>query len=358
MDITQVPAAGFEDVRRAVDPGSGLVAYIAVHDTTLGPALGGLRMWPYPDPGQGLSDVLRLAEGMTYKNAVARTGLGGGKAVIVGDPARDKSTALFHAMGRFVDAFAGRYITAEDVGTCVEDMRLLGAATPHVTGLPLEEGSSGDPSPHTALGVYLGIRATLAELTGSDSVRGRRVAIQGLGAVGAGVGRLLAAQGATLVVADLEPDRVERFLREAGGRAVAPEEVLAADCDVLSPCALGGVIRDETLPRLRCRAVAGAANNQLAEARHGVELARRGILYAPDFVINAGGVINIAVGLGPGGYDPERARRRVESVPEALREVYSEARSRGISTHESALRLARRNLEAGRRPAAARERRA
>ncbi len=344
MQISDIPVEGYERVVRAVDPDSGLHAIICVHDTTLGPALGGLRMWPYASEDDALFDVKRLARGMTYKSAVAKTGLGGGKAVIIGDPAVAKSEALYLAMGRFIDALGGRYITAEDVNTTVADLEIIRRASRHVTGVSRDAGGCGDPSPFTGYGVFLGIREALQWQRGDGALQGVKVAVQGVGSVGSALVRLLVGAGAEVFVADRRRDRVEALVGELGVTAVGENEVLELDVDVLAPCALGAVINDQTLPRLSCKIVAGATNNPLLRPEHGRRLEERGILYAPDYVINAGGIIHIAVSLQRGGYDEAASNRRVERIPEALREVWSMARDTGIPASDAADRVAEQIL--------------
>ncbi|MDP9487124.1 MAG: leucine dehydrogenase [Actinomycetota bacterium] len=327
---------------------TGLRAIIAIHDTTLGPALGGCRMWPYRNEEEAVVDVLRLARGMTYKAAVSGLNLGGGKSVIVGNPDQDKSGALFRAFGRFVDSLGGRYIVAEDVGTSPEDMEHVRSETPYVVGLDVARGGSGDPSPFTALGVLAGMHACAEEAFGSPSLSGLTVAVQGLGHVGYRLCRLLHEEGARLVVADLHPEAVERAAREFEARPVGPGEILSVPCDILAPCALGAVVNDETLPDLKCAIVAGSANNVLAEGRHGEALAARGILYAPDYVINAGGLINVAAELE--GYDEERARERVARIYDSVKNVIGISKRDGVPTNVAADRLALERLRrAGRR---------
>lgn len=354
MTIEALRVSGFEHVVRAEEPERGWCAIIAVHDTTLGPALGGLRMWKYASREQALADVLRLARGMTLKSAVARTGLGGGKAVLLGDPRSEKSDALLLWMGRFIDSLGGGYITAEDVGTSVLDLDVIARETRHVTGRAREVGSSGDPSPFTALGTFVAVRACLEEVFGSPSLDGRSVAIQGLCHVGYWLAKLLAEAGARLIVTDLEPLRVERVVREFAAKAVPPDAVHSVECDVFAPCALGAVLDDATIPRLRARIVCGAANNQLAEDRHGDELMRRGILYAPDYVVNAGGILNISVELTPGGYDERIAEQKVRGIGRALGEVFAHARGRGMSTARAADEVAQAILAEARAKATVR----
>jgi leucine dehydrogenase len=349
MDVFTSPA--YDEHEQVVffhDRERGLRAIVAIHDTTLGPAVGGCRMWPYRSDGEALADVLRLARGMTFKAAMANLPYGGGKTVIIGDPRRDKSEALFRALGWAVDSLGGRYYTGEDVGTTPADMDIAGEETPYVLGR--SRGGSGDPAPVTARGVRLGIRAAVRYRLGRDDLKGVRVAIQGLGRVGLNLARLLARDGAVLSVADLDQARAAGAARELGAAAVACEDILAVEADVLAPCALGGVIDDAALPRLCCEIVAGAANNQLASPRHGAELHRRGILYAPDYVINAGGLINIAHELLPGGYDRQRALARLEAIPQTLLEVFERATHEGLPTDEVAERIALERIRRGALP--------
>ncbi|GAB4147976.1 MAG: branched-chain amino acid dehydrogenase [Planctomycetota bacterium] len=348
LKITEIPAEGYERIVRGDDPESGLHAYIAIHDTTLGPALGGLRMWPYATGEDALFDVKRLSKGMTYKSAVAHTGLGGGKAVIIGDPKKDKSEALYLSMGRLIDSLGGTYITAEDVNTSVEDLAIVRRATRWVTGLSREDGGSGNPSPYTALGVFLGIRAALDRVFGSDDPEGRRIAIQGVGAVGSSLARRLVEAGAEVHAADKNRDRLESLRKEIGILPISEQQVLTMECDVFAPCALGAVLDDRTVPALNCRIVAGAANNLLLEPRHGKMLADRGILYAPDYVINAGGIINVGVEFAEGGYDEKLALDKIERIPAALRELWDIAEQQKIPPSDAADHLAERILEEGR----------
>ena len=347
MRITNLEVVGYERVARAEDEASGLRAFISVHSTRLGPSLGGLRLWPYASEDDALEDVLRLSRAMTYKSAVAGTGLGGGKSVIIADP-RDKSDALFEAMGRFVEDFAGAYITAEDVNVGIPDLRSVLRTTSHVTGLTIEEGGGGNPREATALGCFLGVNAALLEATGSGDADGKRVAVQGLGSVGFALARHLVAEGAHVVVADVNRERVDRAVDQLGAAIVEPEDIYDVDCDVFAPCALGGVLNDDTIGRLRCAVIAGAANNQLLdEIRHGEMLRDRAIVYAPDYVINAGGVINISCELRPGGYDAEAALEGLDSIPKTLAEVFSLAREKEITTHAAAQELAEAALARG-----------
>jgi leucine dehydrogenase len=335
---------GHEEVVYFNDPSSGLRVIIAIHSTALGPALGGTRFYPYSSEEDALQDVLRLSRGMTYKAAAARLDLGGGKAVIIGDPKRSKSEELLRAYGRFIASLGGRYITAEDVGTTGHDMDLIRRETRFVTGVSQSMGGSGDPSPITAYGVYLSMLACAEDTWHQHSLRGRRVAVQGAGKVGHALVKLLVEEGgATVIVADTDVDSLARVVREFAVETVAPDQIHAVECDVFAPCALGGIINDETIPKLRCSVVAGSANNQLERPDHGKALAELGILYAPDFVVNAGGLINVADELH--GYKPERARASVENVYRTLREVFTIARENHLSTAEGADRFAESRID-------------
>jgi len=336
---------GHESVAFFSDAVSNLKAIIAIHSTRLGPALGGVRMRPYKTEEAALLDALRLSRGMTYKAAVAGLNLGGGKAVIIGDPTSDKSEALFRSFGRAVESLGGRYITAEDVGTEVQDMAQIRLETSHVVGIPEEAGGSGDPSPATALGVLAGIKACVDFLLGSPDLKGCRVAIQGVGKVGYRLAALLHHQGAELFLCDAVAERAAAAAQAFHGYEVKEQDFFALPVEVLSPCALGGVLNDETIPRIRARIIAGAANNQLEdELRHSRALSSRGILYAPDFVINAGGLINVYS-------EVEKTPKalvllRTEAIAETLRRVVTMAQAKSISTYETARRLAEERLAA------------
>ena len=332
----------YEEVVFFHDAPSGLRAIVAIHSTALGPALGGSRFYPFASEDDALRDVLRLARGMTYKAAAAGLDLGGGKAVIMGDPRRLKSEELLRAYGRFVDSLGGRYITAEDVGTSREDMDTVRRETRWVTGVSRRLGGSGDPSPVTAYGVYQGIRACAEEALRTSSLEGVRVVVQGVGKVGYHLAKQLVEEKAVVTVADVDLDAVGRAVNELGVDTVDPDKAHAVDCDIFAPCALGAVIRDDTLPELKCRVVAGAANNQLERPEHGNALAELGILYAPDYVINAGGLINVADELI--GYDRERAMLRVEGIYRTLREVFRKAELEGLTTAEAADAVARHRM--------------
>jgi leucine dehydrogenase len=327
---------GHEQVVFCHDPASGLKAIIAVHNTNRGPALGGCRMWPYASDEEALTDALRLSRGMTYKSALAGLDYGGGKSVIIGDPGKDKSDALFRAMGRFVESLGGRYTVAEDVGISVPDVEIMGEETRHVAGT--SAGGVGDPSPATAYGVFMGIKAAAKHRLGVERLNGLRVAVQGAGHVGYYLCRHLAAEGAELVVADIAQDSLDRVVREFDARVVAPDAIATAAVDVYAPCALGATINDATLPLLQAKIVAGSANNQLAEARHGEALRQRGILYAPDYVINAGGVIVISH-EGP-DYNEAKAFAHVAQIHDTLLEIFRRADAQKVATSTAADRLA------------------
>ncbi len=327
------------------DKATGLRAIIAIHDTTLGPALGGCRMYPYASEDEAIVDVLRLARGMTYKAAASGLNLGGGKSVIIGDPSRDKSEELFRSFGRYLETLGGRYIVAEDVGTSTEDMENIRIETSHVVGVDVTHGGSGDPSPFTALGVLQGMKACAEEVFGDASLEGRTVAVQGVGHVGANLCQLLHdREGANLVVTDVDRGAVEVMVASFGAKPVGPDEILSLPCDVLAPCALGAVVNDVSLPKLRCHIIAGSANNILLEPRHGEALAKRGILYAPDYVINAGGLINVADELE--GYNETRATKRVMRVFDSTKSIIAIAKRDGVPTHVAADTLALERIDA------------
>jgi leucine dehydrogenase len=329
-----------EQVVFCYEPAAGYKGIIAIHNTTLGPALGGTRFWNYKNDAEAYIDALRLARGMTYKSAAAGLNLGGGKSVIIGDPRTPRREMIFRAHGRAVESLKGRYITAEDVGTSVEDMDFVHMETEFVVGIA---GRSGDPSPVTAFGTYRGIKACAKERYGSDDLKGLRVAVQGVGHVGYYLCEYLSQDGARLLVTDIDETRVRRVVDEFGAEAVAPEQIYSVETEVFAPCALGAVVNDETIPQFRFEIVAGAANNQLAEARHGDELHRRGVLYAPDYVINAGGVINVYGELN--GWSMDRAKRKAGEIFDTLEQVFELAKENGTPTAAAADRLAERRIE-------------
>jgi len=329
------------------EPETGLRAIIAVHSTALGPGAGGCRRWTYTSDRDAITDVLRLSRGMTYKNAVAGLPFGGAKAVILANPGAPKTEDLFRALGRAVHSLGGAYVTAEDVGISVDDMRTVREETPYVSGLPKSGGGAGgDPSPWTAYGVYLGIVAATREQLGVESVDGLRVAVQGVGSVGLHLCKLLLDAGAKIVVADVNRDNLRRATGIDGVQKVSPREILYADVDILAPCALGNVLNSETIPRIRANVIAGAANNQLSTEHDGERLADRGILYAPDYVINAGGIISVAREyLGQSSED--EVRREIDRIPERLADIFQEAAKTKQPTNRIADALARRLVDAG-----------
>jgi leucine dehydrogenase len=333
-----------EEVLFGNDPESGLQAIIAIHSTTLGPALGGTRFFPYRREPDALRDVLRLSRGMTYKSAAAGLDLGGGKAVIIGDPAEIKGERLLRAFGRVVDSLGGRYVTAEDVGTTVADMITIARETRWVTGLPESHGGSGDPSPATARGVLGAMRAVSERLWHSDDLSNLTVAVQGVGKVGADLVARLTKAGATTVVADVDDAAAVEMERTHGSARVAPNDIFDVACDIFAPCAMGGAINRDTAARLRCRAVVGSANNQLETAAEAATLAQRGILYTPDFVVNAGGIINIAEELN--GYDWTRAVNAIDRIYDNVNRVLDAADERGIDPNAAAIEVARERIRA------------
>jgi len=332
----------YEQLVMCQDKASGLKAIIAIHDTTLGPALGGTRMWTYQNEGEAIEDALRLAKGMTYKAAAAGLNLGGGKTVIMGDPRKDKNEAMFRAFGRYIQGLNGRYITAEDVGTTVADMDIIREETNYVTGISPAFGSSGNPSPVTAYGVYKGMKATAKEAWGHDSLEGKTIAIQGVGNVSYNLCRYLHQEGAQLIVTDINKEAVNQAVEEFGAKAVNIDEIYSVECDIFSPNALGAVINDETIPQLKARVIAGAANNVLKEERHGDLIHELGFYYAPDYVINAGGLINVADELY--GYNRERAMKKVETIYSNIEKVFEISKRDGIPTYKAADRMAEERI--------------
>jgi leucine dehydrogenase len=334
---------GHERVLVCSNPDVGLKAIIAVHSTVLGPALGGCRMWPYESFDEALQDVLRLSRGMTYKAAATGINLGGGKAVIIGDPKTDKSEELLRAFGRYVDSLDGLYITAEDMGMVMSDMDTIRGETPHVTGVSPIHGGSGNPSPVTAYGVLHGMKGAARHAFGSDDLSGKTVAIEGLGSVGRSLAGYLIEEGARVIGCDVDPDAIAKS-RELGVEIVDTDAIAGQDCDIFSPCARGASINPGTIPRLKAKVVAGAANNQLAdEERDGAALADAGILYAPDYVINAGGLINVYEELN--GYDRDHALAKTERIRDTILQICRVADEQSIPTYEAANHLAERRIE-------------
>lgn len=335
----------YENVVLCQDNLSGLKAVIAIHDTTLGPAAGGTRMWIYDNELDAVEDCLRLARGMTYKYAAAGVNLGGGKCVIIGDPKKDKSEALFRALGRFINRLNGNYLTGEDVGTTLQDMEYIRMETPYVITLPTYAGGAGPIGGATALGVVQGMRACLTQLFGHGSLAGRVVAVQGLGAVGSEIVPLLLKDGAKVVTADVDPEKVETIRQEYDVEIVEPDSIHGLQADVYCPCALGGVINDRTLSEFQCKIICGSANNQLESERFGNEIEKQGILYAPDYIVNAGGTVFDTDRLEPGGFNRERALRKVLRIMETTAEVIGVAKREGIPTYLAADRLAEKRIQ-------------
>ncbi|GAB3052314.1 Glu/Leu/Phe/Val family dehydrogenase [Virgibacillus ainsalahensis] len=348
MEIfTYMEEYDYEQMVICQDKNSGLKAIIAIHDTTLGPALGGTRMWTYDTEEEAIEDALRLAKGMTYKNAAAGLNLGGGKTVIMGDPKKDKNPEMFRAFGRYIQGLNGRYITAEDVGTTVNDMGLIHMETDFVTGVSADSGSSGDPSPVTAYGVYRGMKAAAKEAYGDDSLEGKTIAIQGVGSVAYKLCEYLNQEGANLIVSDINKEAVNRAVEAFGAKACEPDAIYDVDCDIYSPCALGATINHDTISRLKAKVIAGSANNQLKSSEHGDIIHEKGIVYAPDYVINSGGVINVADELD--GYNQERAMRKVETIYDSLNRVFEISRRDQIPSYVAANRMAEERIESVRK---------
>ena len=337
---------GYEKVLKVSDSKSGLQAIIAIHNTTMGPAVGGTRIFPYKTFDEALTDVLRLSKGMTYKSAIAQAGLGGGKRVIIADAKTHKSPELLQAFGAAVDRLKGRYVCAEDVGCTPADVAIIRKATKYVVGL-YNKGSSGNPSPFTAWGVFRGIQSVMQHLNGNDCLQGKKVAIQGVGHVGQHLLSYLFWAGAKLYIHDIDQEKVETYARRYGATPVSATEIMTLECDVFAPCALGGILNKKTIPHLQCRAVAGAANNQLLDERDARYLSQRGILYVPDFVINAGGLINVLCELDLNGYDANRSRKKVDEIYNQLLTIYAISQQNNFSTHEAAVALADYRLRYG-----------
>ena len=348
MSVFEMPDFdGHEEVHFFADAATGYRGLIAIHDSTLGPACGGTRMWPYADSTAALTDALRLSRGMSYKNAMAELPLGGGKAVIIGDPRKAKTEALMRAHGRAVESLGGRYVTAMDVGMTEDDMETIATVTQHVSGYEQPGKTGGDPSPMTAWGVYCGIRSAVKFAFGRDDVKGLRVAVQGVGNVGYDTARHLKEAGATLVVADVNEAHLKRASATLGARVAAPDAIHAEDVDVFAPCALGAILNERTIPALKAKIVAGGANNQLARPEiHGAQVAARGIVFAPDYVINGGGIIRVCGQIY--GWSDVAIRAKTERIGDTLTEVFTAAKAEGRPTHEVADRIARDRIESAR----------
>jgi leucine dehydrogenase len=341
--ISNMQLGGHEQVVHFYDEATGLKAIVAIHNTVLGPALGGTRMWQYQSEAEALTDVLRLSRGMTYKAAVTGLNLGGGKAVIIGDAKTQKSEALMRRFGKFIDSLGGKYITAEDVGVSTKDMEYIAMETEHVTGLHESLGGGGDPSPVTAYGVYLGMKSSAKERFGNDSLANKKILVQGIGKVGFHLVEHLSGEGAKIYVNDISKDNIARALQLPNVEYVDADTMFDLDIDIYAPCALGGTINDNSLSRLKCSIIAGAANNQLLdEALHGQMVLQKGILLAPDFVINAGGLINVYLELE--GYNRDRAYKRTEGIYDVTLEIFNAANAQNIPTVEAAKLVAEKRI--------------
>lgn len=326
------------------DKDTGLKAIIGIHNTVLGPALGGTRMWKYTNEWEALNDVLRLSRGMTYKSAISGLNLGGGKAVIIGDSKLDKTPELITKFGEFINGLSGKYITAEDVGTTTPDMDLIRKSTPYVTGVSESIGGSGNPSPVTAYGVFMGMKAAAKYQFGSENLEGKKVLVQGIGNVGETLVAYLTKEGALVQITDISQSRVEEVSKKYGASIFVGDDLYSADVDIYAPCALGATINDDTIHRIKAKVIAGAANNQLAnEVVHGQILKEKGILYAPDFLINAGGIINVYGEIAK--YDKAEAMRRTENIYNTTLSIFDLAKAKGLTTYQAALALAEERIE-------------
>jgi len=348
LTFEKLYSMGHEQVVFFSDPSCNLKAIIAIHDTSLGPALGGTRMWPYASEEEALEDVLRLSKGMTYKAAVSGMNLGGGKGVIIGDPKTDKSEALFRSYGRFIESLNGRYITAEDVNMTVDDIDHIYTETNYVCGIAKQHGGSGNPAPYTALGVFRGLEATCMKAYGNRSVNGKTVAVQGVGSVGFELSKLIARDGGNIIFTDISEKNISRMKTEIPeAQFVEVDKIFDVDCDIYSPCALGASVNDETIPRLKCKIVAGAANNQLKEDRHGEVLKERNILYAPDYLINAGGLMNVSIEFE--GWADSKSRRMINTIYDTTLRIFEISDEQDISVSKAADILAEKRIHQMRR---------
>ncbi len=346
LQIENLFVKGYEQVLKVTDKKSGLKAIIAIHDTTLGPALGGIRIFPYASFDDALEDVLRLSRGMTYKSAVSEVGFGGGKSVIIADSKHQKTPELLMAFGQSVDQLKGAYICAEDVGCTTEDVRIIRRTTKYVVGLPNSK-SSGDPGPFTAWGTFRGIQSAVRKLFGTDALEGRTIAVQGLGNVGKHLVDHLFWAGARLIISDVDTAKTQQLAKKYGAKTVPVDQILKTECDIFAPCALGGIINDQTIPHFRCRAIVGSANNQLLCDSDANGLRDRGILYAPDFVVNAGGLLNVSAELEDCGYHPAAPRSKIHRIYDTLLAIYEIAEKNRESTHDAAFALAEYRIKYG-----------
>lgn len=340
----QISFDNHEQVVFCHDKDTGLKAIIGIHNTVLGPALGGTRMWNYTSEWEALNDVLRLSRGMTYKSAISGLDLGGGKAVIIGDSKKDKNPELIKAFARYVDSLSGRYITAEDVGSTTADMDLIHTITPHVTGISQSLGGSGNPSPVTAYGVFMGLKAAAKFQFGTDNLAGKKVFVQGIGNVGETLVKHLTENGANVIITDLSEERVAEVANKYGATIYTGNDLYSEEVDIYAPCALGATINDDTIEKIKAKVIAGAANNQLAvEAVHGKRLQERGIVYAPDFLINAGGIINVFGEIAK--YGSDEAIRRTENIYNTTLDILNYAKEQNITPNQAAMRLAEQRIE-------------
>jgi leucine dehydrogenase len=349
LTFEKLYSMGHEEVIFFSEPSCGLKAIIAIHDTTLGPALGGTRMWPYASEEEAIEDVLRLSKGMTYKAAVSGLNLGGGKAVIIGDPKEDKSEALFRAYGRYIESLNGRYITAEDVNISVDDIDDVYTETNYVCGIAKASGGSGNPAPYTALGVFRGMEASATKVWGSrESIKDKVVGIQGVGSVGIELASLIHDAGGKLIFTDISEDNISR-MRERFPHAeyIAPQDFYGANMDIYAPCALGATVNDETIPQLKCKIVNGAANNQLKEDRHGQALKDAGILYSPDYLINAGGLMNVSIEFE--GWNDYKSRRMIDTIYNTTLDIFKISEDQNIPVNQAADVLAENRLDSMRK---------
>ena len=336
----RISSLGHEQLVFCHDEYTGLKAIIGIHNTVLGPALGGTRMWNYSSEDEAIKDALRLSRGMTFKAAISGLNLGGGKAVIIGDANTMKTEALLRRFGRFINSLNGKYVTAEDVNMTPEDMEYISMETKYVTGLSERLGGSGDPSPFTAYGVFMGMKACAKEAYGSDSLKGKTVAVQGTGHVGYYLVKHLAEEGAKIIVSDIDEGKIKNLSKEFKVEVVDEKSIYDVNCEIYAPCALGAVINDETLNKIKCDIIAGGANNQLEEEeRHGKILMKKGILYAPDFLINSGGLINVGIDY-LGNYSRERVYKKVERIYQTVLEIIKKTREEKIPAQEAAIKIA------------------
>lgn len=346
LSIKKIKVPGYETIIEGIDPSRKLHCFIAIHNTVLGPSLGGTRIHPYASPEHALEDVLKLAKAMTYKSAIAEDGLGGGKSVIIANPHHDKTAELLHAFAEVVDSLKGLYIAAEDVGSTTIDMALIKQRTPYVAALSTEK-SSGDPSRFTAWGVLRGMHAVAHKLWGSSSLKGKKIAIQGLGKVGSKLADLLFWEGADLIVCDIHQELAKNQGHINGAKIINPDDFCSTVCDILAPCALGAIINQQTIHQLRCHAIAGAANNQLESPELGNQLLEKGILYAPDYIINSGGILNAAAEFEDGGYHATFVRSKVDHLYDALLNTFNISESKHKATNYVADEIAEYNLSNG-----------